>query len=312
MERTGRPAPSLLTVSATIVVGLFSGLVEGVNIFAFVTYCVQRPNIFRVFANLTALNALLFMTIWFVSMLLHFSPSGTFSSIWASLFSLLWVIPMYIITILLGLEMWENLYTLSAAGGSSSTPSSGVTGGAASQPVVKPDSSFHLVSESIIKLGVRLVFGLLTVLIEAVPLVGLVLSIVMQSWLDAFLCFEYRFNAQFYFDPVLNRHRPLRLSVVLRRFEAMWPYYLGFGLSHVAARYWMDFQGVPYFVNLAVCSVMFAVNVVTTVPAMPGPEVPAGWRPPIFTPLYAMLARFVPGFTKHAGTPTTAVSEKID
>ena len=164
-------------------------------------------------------------------------------------------------------------------------------------PVVKADSSFHAVSETIIKLGVRIIFGLLTIFVEAVPGVGLWVSMAMQSWLDAFLCFEYRFNAQFYFDPVANRHRPLRLSVVLRRFEAVWPYYLGFGFSHVAARYWMDYHGVPYFVNLAVCSVMFAINVVTTVPAMPGPEVPAGWRPPIFTPLYAMFVRVLPGAT---------------
>jgi hypothetical protein len=299
---------SLLPGLASVAVGFFSGVVEGSNVFLFVTYCVQRPKIFRVFANLTALNALLFFSIYMVSLLLVFSPTGTFSSLWSSLFSLLWVIPMYLITILLGLQMWEDLYAFSAEYGNSHTaPSSAAA-------VVRADSSFHLLSETIVKLCVRILFGIICVLIEALPVVGLPLTVICQSWLDAFLCFEYRFNAQFYFDPAANRHRPLRLSVVLRRFEAIWPYYLGFGLTHVLARYWMDVKGVPYFINLAVCSVMFAINVVTTVPARPGPEVPSGWRLPFFTPLYALFVRCVPALSRSKTIPAanSKTREEID
>jgi hypothetical protein len=272
------------------------------------------PKVFFVFMNLTAINAVLFFSIYMVSLLLAVAPSGAFSSLWSSLFSLLWVVPMYIITMLLGLQMWEEMYALSvecaniqscssknAADsrlGINSNRTSGGSGGGGSGSTgaaVKPDSSFHAVSEMVIKLCVRTLFGVICIFLEALPWVGFPLSVIGQSWLDAFLCFEYRFNAQFYFDPVANRHRPLRLSVVLRRFEAMWPYYLGFSVTHVLARYLMDSRGVPYFINLVVCSVMFAVNVVTTVPARPGPEVPHELRLPIFTPLYALFVRCVPG-----------------
>ena len=117
------------------------------------------------------------------------------------------------------------------------------------------------------------------------------MPVVLQSWLDALICFDYRCNNQFYYDPAAMKHQPLKLSVLLQRFEYHWPYYFGNSVTHVLLRVWMEENGVLYFINLAVCSVMFAVNVLTSVDASPGRDYSstapgAGFRIQMITPLY--------------------------
>lgn len=247
------------------------------------------------------MNSILFASVWLVSHVFTLFPinsTGLLAGLWKSLFAVLWVLPIYATTQLLGVAWYEDLYRNASRLKHSSL-------GSAPPPPSAP--TFATISELLLKAVVTLVFGVAAVVAGLIPFVGLPVSFVMSSWLHAYYCFDYRFLDQRQYDSRLGRPVPLRLTQILTIFEVRASYFLGFGATHMAMRLFFleGYLGLSMFPSLAICSAVFALNVVMTVDAHPTPVLPK--RVPVFTPAYAVAFRLLSKWT----SPVVASTDSL-
>lgn len=293
-----------------VLLGTWAGFKDSSNMLQFVKYCDRDHSILKTFIHCTVLNTIFILSLFtIVDLVAPLQPTGAFAFVWETLFSLLWVVPMYAVTQILGITWYEEIYRkcVQVRASERNRPT---------QPT--RDVSFIGVSELVMKFLVTLVYGVLAALIAMVlprnfiaicglniP-VGFLVSFAMSCWLHAFYCFDYRFLDQGRVDrgqpsDAANGSAaqsakliPAKLSFLITIFERKWPYYLGYGASHIMVRTAMEWMELPMFARMAVCSALFAVNVVTTV------EASVRWegdstvgRLPIFTPFYKKLSQWV-------------------
>ena len=289
-----------------ILAGLVRGMVDSTNFAGFLSYMVRSKDIARLFWECLAMNMMHFVGVLGISKLLaSVQPDGVFSFVWEAVFSVSWVLPMYLVTQILGVTWYAEMYRAASNQKRIATRSGPA-------PVRPP--SFDDVSEWVMKFVVTLLFGILAAIVAIVPtLIGLpsavggIPSFLMCSWLHAFYCFDYRFAEQGVTDRKGN-FIPIKLSIVTKCFDLCWAYYLGFGATHIGCRVLMEYYGVPVFPKWAVLSALFPVNVIMTVDAIPGPETPL-FRPPIFTWFYSMLSRRIAASKARTRDSTESTAE---
>lgn len=254
------------------------GALNSVNPIPFVGYCVRSKTLLRTLRDCVSVNFFLFFAMRVIVGVLSLLPvrhDGSILQVLESVFAVCWVIPVYICSTLLGIEWYDTLYRESRKQKGYATPIAAPT--------------FVSISENLLKLFVTLIYGIAAVLIAFVPLVGPLLSFLMSSWLHAFYCFDYRF-----LDLRHPNGSPLRLSEIIKRFEHQPGYYLGFGATHMAFRlYFLEgYLGLSMIPSLAVCSLLYALNVAMTVDADP-PMKRFPIRLPVFSPAFALAARLL-------------------
>ena len=336
-------APSVFSPQSAVVAvarGAAKGFHDSANVAAIIRFALRSEEVVSTLINCSVVNAIFIFSLYvIVDLTTPLQPTGAFSVVWETLFSLLWIAPMYAVTQLLGLAWYAELYALCKVihvrerGGSSN----GGKGAVSQQQQLlspqqqRPAVSFVAVSELLIKFAVTLIFALIAAFVALLPSnfiaifginvpVGYLGSFVMQSLLHAFYCFDYRFMQQERREKIPSssapssssssaiagavaagagagtagsassvayRVVPVELSAIIRHFEGRWPYYFGYGASHVLIQRAMELAGLPLLPRMAVCTTLFAVNVITTV----GVEV--RWegdalvgRLPIFSPVF--------------------------
>lgn len=293
---------SWAALSLQIIAGILLGVLESLQVFTFLGYCLRSSAITKDFLRCFVLNAVLFYSLHLISNMVSVTAdsnlakkeqkqeefsSDLFIGLWNLFFSIGWVVPMYAVTQILGLSWWENLYK--------ETVREKHKRDGAKLP---PQRSFRFVDigEAALKFVTTLAFALIAQAIKAVlcwipfmsPL-GHAVYFCLGSLLHAFYCFDYRFADQGMY--VGGVYRPIKLSTVIKLFELCWAYYLGYGATNVAMRTVLEYLGVPTFAVLAFYSTIFCVNVVTSVDAKPGPETPA-LQPPFFSALLQFIVQF--------------------
>ena len=275
--------------------GSFAGIVDSLNIFTFLGYCVRNNHLFSILVKCTLINCILYLSLLTIGhMMSSLKPSGVFALVWESIFNVLWVVPMYIISQLLGLTWYDELYRLTQEEKKKCSKTKN------SLPL-RRDVSFTSLSEMILKCVVTLLFAVIAGIVAVVvPICGTWIAFFMGSLLHAFYCFDYRFLDQ----GEVNRGKltPLSYSRMIALFEAKWPYYFGYGSTHLAFRGVLEASGtIPWFGRLALCSALFAVNVVTTVDARPMGTMPVELRLPLFSFLNGKIATWWLRYMKEKG-----------
>lgn len=258
--------PTSATLEASVLMALrFShdtllGMIDSLNFAAALRYILRLPKVSQLLLECVTINALLFGSLAFITFLLaSLQSGGLFAAVWNAIFSVCWIVPMYAITALLGAGWYSEMYR------AASDEHRRI---ARKAPLPARPPSFSEVSEFIIKFVVTLVYGIVTLMISFVPVVGFPISFVLSCWLHAYYCFDYRLTDQ-YVPAAQGGLRPITLDEQLRAFDSGWPYYFGFGSTHILCRTVLEFYGMGLFPKLAVCSTLFAFNVLTTVDASP-------------------------------------------
>lgn len=277
----------LIRSAPLITLGFLRGVIDSSNFVAFASYLVRSPLIAKLFAECFVVNCIQFLGLLTLNWLMWFvQPSGLIGWLWEVVFSVSWVIPMYIVTQLLGLNWYSEMYKessrLKKATQRSVAPST-------TRPM-----SFRDASEAILKAVATLLFALAGTLLVSVPYLKQVLwipSYAMSAWLHAFYCFDYRFADQGVKDS-RGKFIPLPLGVITKCFDLSWSYYLGFGSTMVLYRFLLESYGFSLFAVMAFYSALFPIHVVMTVDSVPGPEVPL-IRIPVFTWLFSTLTRYL-------------------
>lgn len=255
------------------------------------------------------INGVLLFGLFALSTFVRLTPigdQGMVAQAWRSVFGVAWVMPMYAATQLLGLRWYEELYRLTseekqrtqraaiaALKGHSPEEDEVRTTTGVPPPPPPPGPSFYQASEAALKFIVTLLYTIVIALVGLVPGVGSLIGFAMASWLHAFYCFDYRFLSQYQYDRKRGVHAPLPLTTILAIFESFWPYYLGYGMTHLGMRAVLE----RYFLldvvsTLAVCSAVFAVNVVTTVDADPLLVAAPALQLPVLSPLFAWVIQW--------------------
>ncbi|CUG90314.1 Hypothetical protein, putative [Bodo saltans] len=276
-----------MTQSFLILQGMLLGATESVNLLPFVLYCIQSPKMLRTVRDCVLFNGVLFVSLWVITSILYLLPinnSGIVAEMFYSLLSAFWVLPVYLGSQLLGLGWYQDLHRTAS---SLRHKSMGV---AELPPPVPP--SFDLISDNIYKFLVTALYGLIAAVVAFVPVVGEPISFVLSAFLHAWYCFDYRFADQRQYDPTRRAQTALRLTAVVDVFEHRWAYFLGFGSTHIAIRLFLlqGYFGLSLFPALAICSTMYALNVVMAVDARPLPVLPS--KLPVFSFAYYHVAQF--------------------
>lgn len=221
-------------------------------------------------------------------------------------FDIMWVLPMYTITQVLGICWYNALYLEAYAEKKRRACAARVTGAegnfhrvgevtsaSAFYGVAEPPSFYRavvLISEVMFKVFVTAVYALLVVIVEAMVFapVGCWLAFIMKSWLYAFYVFDYRLSSQYTFDCKSRRYARVTLSEALKLFEGQWAYFLGFGATQFFVMAALHSVWIPssWFSVASVTSVLFAAHVVLSVEATPGPRPPFTLQ--LFTPFFAV------------------------
>jgi hypothetical protein len=282
--RTQRP--TAIAQALLVFQGILLGATESVNLLPFLLYCIQSPKMLRTVRDCVLFNGVLFVSLWVISSVLYLLPinnSGIVADMFYSLLSACWVLPVYIGSQLLGLGWYQDLHRIAS---SLRHKSMGV---AELPPPVPP--SFDQISDTIYKFIVTALYGLIAVVVAFVPIIGEPISFVVSAWLHAWYCFDYRFADQRQYDPTRRAQTALRLTAVVDVFEHRWAYFLGFGSTHIAIRMFLlqGYFALTLFPALAICSTMYALNVVMAVDARPLPVLPS--KLPVFSIAYDQVSR---------------------
>ena len=293
---------------------VYRGFADSANLGLFARYFVNNASIRFLLINCFAVNFILLLSLYLISELVGpLAPTGAFAVVIAFLFGSVWVVPMYVVTQLLGVAWYEKLYDAAVQEQSKRRKQ---------RPPPPRPFSFVGVSEVLLKSFVTLLFGIVAALVAFVPLrigigmisiaVGPLCSLTMGCWLNSVYCFDYRFNQLGRVNARTGLLEPVSLANSLKFFEKKWAYYLGFSLWHIAVRTIMEETGVFLFGRLAVCSALFAVNVVLSVDAKPSvPGDTALPSLPIFIPYYRVVCvmlhkKATKSATVSVGTPTAS------
>jgi hypothetical protein len=269
------------------------GVMDSANVKLFADYFMTNTAIRSLISNCFIINFVLFLSLYLISELM--SPiqfTGAFAIVMGGLFGAMWVIPMYVVTQTLGLTWYEQLFD--------EVQKERCARRKRPPPPPRP-FSFTGISEVLLKSLVTLIFGVLAGVVALIPMrlggllpfdvaVGPMLSLAMGCWLNSVYCFDYRFNQVGTVHSRTGKLVPVSLSSSLNYFEQKWAYFLGFSMWHIAVRTAMEYAGVFLFGRLAICSALFAVNVVLSVdakPTLPGDNVLP--QLPIFLPFYRLV-----------------------
>lgn len=262
--------------------GFILGALHSVNVLVMMAYCVRSKALLRTLRDCMVANGVLLTTVWLavkLFSLVPLDPAGPTYTICASAFAVLWVIPVYLFTVILGVGWYETLYRTARQLKGLPSPTTVV--------------SFFTVTDNIVKLITTIVFGVVAVLIGFVPLVGPLLSFLASAWLHAFYCFDYQFMDERNGSSA-DVNFALRLPEIFDRFEEQPGYYLGFGATHIALRLFIfeGYMGLSMVPSLAMCSLAYALNIIMTVDAVP-PQKPFPVKFPIFSPFLRMVLQFI-------------------
>ena len=286
------------------------GIIDSANVSLFARYFMTNTSIRSLISNCFIINFVLFLSLYLISELISpLQSTGAFALVMGGIFGGMWVIPMYVVTQMLGVTWYEQLFD--------ETQKERCARRKRPPPPPRP-FSFVGISEVLLKSLVTLIFGILAGLVALIPMrlggflpfdvaVGPMLSLAMGCWLNSVYCFDYRFNQVGTVHPRTGKLVPISLSSSLKYFEQKWAYFLGFSMWHIAVRTAMEYAGVFLFGRLAICSALFAVNVVLSVDAKPtlqGDNVLP--QLPIFLPFY----RLVGDILRRKDTKSTAAPQK--
>lgn len=278
--------PSFISTSLLVVQGILLGATESVNVLPFILYCIQSPKMLRTVRDCLIFNSVLFVSLWLIANILYLLPinnSGIVANMFYSLLSALWVVPVYLGSQILGISWYQDLFRTASALRHKSM------GVAELPPPVPP--SFDQISETIYKFIVTALCGAIAAVVAFVPWIGEPIAFVISAWLHAWYCFDYRFADQRQYDPSRRVQTALRLTAVVDVFEHRWAYFLGFGSTHIAIRIFL-LQGyfeLALFPALAICSMIYALNVVMSVDARPSPALPT--KLPIFSTAFYGISK---------------------
>eukprot|EP00758_Cryptobia_borreli_P000871 Tbor_TRINITY_DN1709_c0_g1::TRINITY_DN1709_c0_g1_i1::g.21342::m.21342/K10134/EI24; etoposide-induced 2.4 mRNA len=256
-----------------IVSGFKSGVCDSVSFIRFTQYCARNSSIrASFFQNCLALNAILFVGLWYFTSIIQPSTSAM-GEVLQWLFKFLWVIPMYIITYVLGLLRYERLYDLCR------TEKYRL---AKKNPPPRRGTDFMTVTESLFKLLMCIIYYIVTVLVSFIPAleigipfnhsciripIGFFMYCFMSSLLHSFYCFDYKLMDKDIVDRATKKFVHPNVSQVIWAFERKWPYFLGYGSTHIAFRVAMESAAFDPLLCRVLCSILFAVNMATTVDA---------------------------------------------
>lgn len=263
------------------------------------TYCIQSRRILITMRDCILVNGTLLATIWAVSRIVYLLPinhSGMLAEVWGALFSVLWVMPVYLGSFLLGITWYRDLYRTASALKHRSL-------GVAELPSpVAP--SLTSSTDTFLKIFVTLAYSFFALFIGVVPYVGPPVSFVLSSWLHAWYCFEYRLADQRQYDPSRGARTEMRLMAQVSFFEKRWAYFFGFGATHLAFRvFLLDMHlELTLYPALAICSTLYALNVVMSVDARPSLAPPTFAKIPFFSFGYNVVLSKLSSSLRRANT----------
>ncbi|KAG5490432.1 hypothetical protein JKF63_00552 [Porcisia hertigi] len=125
------------------------------------------------------------------------------------------------------------------------------------------------ISEILFKALATMSFAVFASTIERLPLIGTLISAVLNAQLYAFYVFDYRYAAQQ--QPNGLHRRGSALTYQLRHFEQCWMYYAGYGMGSAVLSLWLTRQ-LGTIVSVCAMSVLYSWQVVWSGFAVPLPS----------------------------------------